>query len=1024
MKQHEIINTHTPQLFCQGDSIFSSLRRSSFSTRQYLSSLLSKCLLFPLILVSISCLQSCSTEVGGKSDTTAPVTLITSLNDGEEVTGDWEITWNTDEKNKSTVEIHLSYDSGNTYNPEDNILDENTPDEVPGVAINADDGVFMWKTNDIPTLKDCRTCRIKIISTDVNNNTANEPHPESEKDFIINNIPQVLGSALYTDINNDGPGDGDMIRVLFDKDLEILTEIASDIFVFPVLGDSIGPFSTVKKGVNANELIITINEIIGSNFHLHTYRVFNVNKLKLTQPSGLNIIDNMVDGTLFSKDTGRTAKPLSDGIDVISAFVDSGQMMDNNNTFSIALGDIDNDGDIDLVSGNVSMPNRVWTNDGAGVFTDTTNAALLAVGSDTLSVALGDVDGDGDLDLVTGNYSGASDRVWRNDGTGVFSDSGQALGNNTTSEIKLGDIDGDGDLDLVVANVSGANRVWINDGSGVFTDTGQALGDNNTSEIELGDIDGDDDLDIIAANVSGANRVWINNGSGVFTDTSQMLGNSESDSMALGDVDGDGDLDLVVGNRGSTNSKPNSVWTNDGRGVFTDTGQKLGSADSDSIVLGDIDGDGDLDLISGNANGQANRVWVNDGAGIFDDTGQVLLVGNGNTQDIALGDVDNDGDLDLVTGNGSEANRVWINSGRMPNRGFIDATNLALLTVNSNTRDIALGDIDADGDLDLIVASGDSFLGKSDRVWSNDGSGVFTDTGQALRNNDARSIELGDIDGDGDLDLVVGNRGSTNAEPNSVWINDGSGVFTDTGQALGSSLSESITLGDIDGDGDLDLISGNANGQANRVWVNDGTGNFNDTGQELGSSWTTSVTLGDVDGDDDLDLVTGNFSSANRVWRNDGAGVFTDTGQALGNYDTSEIELGDIDDDGDLDLVAGNRVDASRVWRNDGTGVFTDTTNQALIAYSGDTSSIALGDIYGDGDLDLIFGNSVFLSDSSNRVWINDGAGGFADTTNQTLLNVNSDTRSVVLGDLDGDGDIDLVIGNIGAPDRIWLNDF
>ena len=91
----------------------------------------------------------------------------------------------------------------------------------------------------------------------------------SENDFTINNIPQVQGSAFYTDFNNDGPGIGDTIRVPFDKVVELLASTYSNIFFFPVLGDSIGPSATVAKGVEANELIITINDNIDSNLHLH-----------------------------------------------------------------------------------------------------------------------------------------------------------------------------------------------------------------------------------------------------------------------------------------------------------------------------------------------------------------------------------------------------------------------------------------------------------------------------------------------------------------------------------------------------------------------------------------------------------------------------------------------------------------------------------------------------------------------------------------------------------------------------------
>jgi len=180
-------------------------------------------------------------------------------------------------------------------------------------------------------------------------------------------------------------------------------------------------------------------------------------------------------------------------------------------------------------------------------------------------------------------------------------------------------MDGDGDLDAFVANIGydhfsgGANRVWQNDGRGTFTET-QSLGSVDSMDVALGDVDGDGDLDAFVANMdydhsSGeANKVWRNDGTGTFTET-QSLGSAPSDAVALGDVDGDGDLDAFVTNRDGANK----VWRNDGTGIFTET-QSLGSADSLDAALGDLDGDGDLDAFVANfgyAYGEANKVWLN-----------------------------------------------------------------------------------------------------------------------------------------------------------------------------------------------------------------------------------------------------------------------------------------------------------------------------------------------------------------------------------------------------------------------------
>jgi hypothetical protein len=293
----------------------------------------------------------------------------------------------------------------------------------------------------------------------------------------------------------------------------------------------------------------------------------------------------------------------------------------------------------------------------SGYFSDSGQSLGISV---SMGMALGDVDGDGDLDAFIANIN--KNKVWFNDGSGTFTDSGQGLGDSESSGVALGDVDGDGDLDAFIVNYGEpgslrANKVWLNNGSGTFTDSGQGLGDSESSGVALGDVDGDGDLDAFIANIN-KNKIWLNNGSGTFTDSDQVLGNSGSRGVALGDVDGDGDLDAFIAN--SYLSNANKVWFNDGSGTFTDSGQGLGNSDSFDIALGDVDSDGDPDAFIANY-GVANKVWLNNGSGTFTDSGQGL--GNSKSSGVALGDVDGDGDPDAFIANYGVANKVWLNNG-------------------------------------------------------------------------------------------------------------------------------------------------------------------------------------------------------------------------------------------------------------------------------------------------------------------------------------------------------------------------
>jgi uncharacterized repeat protein (TIGR01451 family) len=347
----------------------------------------------------------------------------------------------------------------------------------------------------------------------------------------------------------------------------------------------------------------------------------------------------------------------------------------------------------------------------------------------------------------------------------------------------------------------------------------------------------------------------VGGGSGHFVDSGQALGTADSAAVALGDLDGDGDLDAFVANRLGYGGGPNAVWLNDGSGAFSDSGQSLGSGYTSAVLLGDLDGDGDLDAFEVNYDTQPNRVWLNDGTGIFSDSGQSM--GSMSGLDGVLGDLDADGDLDAFVAN-SGYDRVWLNDGS----GVFTDSGQSLSSGTS--KGLALGDVDADGDLDAFVVKFSGFSGAPDEVWLNDGSGVFTDSGQRLGNHYSRDVTLGDLDGDDDLDAFV----STNAG-NVVWVNDGAGLFTDSGQSLGSSFSSCTALGDVDADGDLDAFVANASGAANVLWLNDGAGSFTDSGQVPGTGSSTGVALGDVDADGDLDAFVSNSSGEpNAVWFN------------------------------------------------------------------------------------------------------------------------------------------------------------
>jgi hypothetical protein len=346
---------------------------------------------------------------------------------------------------------------------------------------------------------------------------------------------------------------------------------------------------------------------------------------------------------------------------------------------------------------------------------------------------------------------------------------------------------------------------------------------------------------------------------------------------------------------------------------------------------------------------------------------------------------------------------------QLPSNNFSDSGQ----TFSTEGTDAASGDLDGDGDTDLFISRSN---GQPSEVWLNDGSGSFANSGQAIGTYNSSHIALGDLDGDGDLDAFEANYGN---QANRVWWNDGNGSFRDSGQTLGGSSSLYVSLGDIDSDGDLDAMVGNEASTTNAIWLNDGAGNFTMSSQNLGTTAAYGLDLGDVDQDGDLDVFVASINESNRLWLNDGSGSFTDSGQSLGNERSVRVVLADLDGDSDLDAFVGNNVfnsspQPSRVLLNDGAGNFTDS-GQGL----GDNNvqGLIMVDFDLDGDLDAL---TVSYYQEPYTLWLNDGSAGF---TNSGMTFGTHFGTGVTYADYDSDGDIDFFVTISGSSHQLWLGE-
>lgn len=351
-------------------------------------------------------------------------------------------------------------------------------------------------------------------------------------------------------------------------------------------------------------------------------------------------------------------------------------------------------------------------------------------------VAWGDFDNDGDFDVLTsGSDSLAHNqlRIFKNNGNGTMDASAieiESLDNGLYSgAVAWGDFDNDGDLDILANGLDGTNRqlrVYKNNGNGTVDATQiEVDGINNglsAGSATWGDFDNDGDLDILGAGtvVGGTRqlRVYKNNGNGSFDPTQievdGIANGLQSGSVACGDFDNDGDLDILATGTDSASAKQMRVYKNNGNGLFDATQIEVDGAGNGlyvgGLAWGDFDNDGDLDILANGTTGSAQlRVYSNNGNGTFNATQiEVEALNDGLTGgDVAWGDFDNDGDLDIltsgqVTTTGSYYQlRVYKNNGN----ATFDATQIEIDGLNNGYLNsaVAWGDFDIDGDLDVLI---------------------------------------------------------------------------------------------------------------------------------------------------------------------------------------------------------------------------------------------------------------------------------------------------------------------------------
>ena len=713
--------------------------------------------------------------------------------------------------------------------------------------------------------------------------------------------------------------------------------------------------------------------------------------------------------------------------------------------------DMDNDGRLDLVTCFAKGPSTVaaviWyrsLNDAGTSFT------TLQVGSSTDSVdtcqdvVVADVDGNGTLDILAVGNDLDEIVYYANDGTlptpvwerrviaedpdGGPSDpeadpcgeSGAEGVLNGPRSVRAGDLDGDGDVDIAVASACDNKVSWFeSDGAMPPTFTLHVLTDglpagpfdafaNEPSKVLLEDIDEDGDLDVLFTSKADDHVGWFDN-DGVLPPTfeahtitrdpdgpavyvkvaivpnpmfpSDYRGVAQSGGrpgrtdgvtgIAVGDIDGDGDLDLAT-----ASSNDSKIAWHDNRtcGVVFPFQPPIASGQPDgaaSVVAADMDGDGDADVVAASSNNNSVSWYENDGALFPSFTVHVVTTVAGDAQTVHVADVDGDGALDILVAAPENGKIAWYeNNGANP-----PSFGERIVTVTAAApRGVHGADIDGDGDTDILVATS---ADRAITLWNNIGGDppMFEPEVVSRGGLSPWAVKAADLNGDGRLDILYAALSSGRIawlrESDEGWAeldiapgSEGGVGIAATGVALAAL---DLVTGDIDGDGALDVLSVSAHDDKVAWYRNSGT---------AFPTFTEFVLSQDPDGPTDIRVQSLNPDT------------FVFSGIQEGAVDgASSVATADLDGDGDLDIAVTAVLDDAVAWfENDGAGTFGTYPYRGVSKASDGARTVVAVDINGDDRIDLVSG--AFRSDTVD--WY-----------------LSADDDACIVFDANGDGEID-----------------
>ena len=605
------------------------------------------------------------------------------------------------------------------------------------------------------------------------------------------------------------------------------------------------------------------------------------------------------------------------------------------------------------------------------------------------SVHTADLDGDGDMDVLSASANDDKIVWYENLGGTYFYPHVISRYAEGARSVYAADLDRDGDIDVLSASHTTNKIAWYeNDGTGNFPNRNHhfiSTSAGGATSVYAADIDGDKDLDVLSASAYDNKIAWYENtgqqGADLFNYQSASPSANQNvisihaegaRSVYAADLDRDGDIDVLSA---SHSSNKIAWYENDGTGNFPNSNHHFISTSAEgaqSVYTADLDGDGDLDVLSASENDDKIAWYKNDGAGNFGEEETISAYADG-ARSVYTADMDNDGDPDVLSASSGDNKIAWYENngqGSFPNHHFISTT-------ANHARSVYAADLDGDGDMDALSASvGDDkiawYVNRNDDIHFRQRRLSGTDWWKV---SEGQSVMAADMDGDGDMDVLstLYNQEARN-ESKITWYEN----------REANNMQEHVIIFTEEIDGQP---------RDNRLHV------------------VRAAYAADLDGDGDQDVLSASYGNNKIAWYKnlDGEGDFI--GDLSDNQRTistaangaRSVHAADLDGDEDMDVLSASENDNKIAWyENLGDDDFGEQQTISIAAEG--ASSVFTADLDGDGDMDVL---SASYLDDTIAWYQNDGLGHFGE---QRIISTRAEgARSVYVSDLDGDGDPDVL---------------